>query len=47
MATGIIALSLNSSAYVSEIIRAGIEAVDNGADGSCKKSWYESKAGYV
>lgn len=30
MATGIIALSLNSSAYVSEIIRAGIEAVDKG-----------------
>lgn len=30
MATGIVALSLNSSAYVSEIIRAGIEAVDKG-----------------
>ena len=30
MATGIIALSLNSSAYVSEIIRVGIEAVDKG-----------------
>lgn len=30
MATGAIALSLNSSAYVSEIIRAGIEAVDKG-----------------
>lgn len=30
MVTGVIALSLNSSAYVSEIIRAGIEAVDKG-----------------
>lgn len=30
MATGIVALALNSSAYVSEIIRAGIEAVDKG-----------------
>lgn len=30
MVTGAIALSLNSSAYVSEIIRAGIEAVDKG-----------------
>lgn len=28
--TGIIALSLNSGAYVAEIIRAGIEAVDKG-----------------
>lgn len=28
--TGIVALSLNSSAYVSEIIRAGIDAVDKG-----------------
>lgn len=27
---GVIALSINSSAYVSEIIRAGLEAVDNG-----------------
>ena len=30
MAVGIVALSLNSAAYVSEIIRAGIEAVDKG-----------------
>lgn len=30
MTTGAIALALNSSAYVSEIIRAGIEAVDSG-----------------
>ena len=30
MTTGIVALSLNSSAYVSEIIRAGIDAVDKG-----------------
>lgn len=30
IATGIVALSLNSSAYVSEIIRAGIDAVDKG-----------------
>lgn len=30
MTTGIIALALNSSAYVSEIIRAGIDAVDKG-----------------
>lgn len=30
MATGAIALALNSSAYVSEIIRAGIEAVNKG-----------------
>ena len=30
MATGAVALSLNSSAYISEIIRAGIEAVDKG-----------------
>ncbi len=30
MVTGIIALSLNSGAYVAEIIRAGIEAVDKG-----------------
>lgn len=30
MLTGIIALSLNSGAYVAEIIRAGIEAVDKG-----------------
>ena len=30
MAVGAIALSLNSAAYISEIIRAGIEAVDKG-----------------
>lgn len=30
MAVGVVALSLNSAAYVSEIIRAGIEAVDKG-----------------
>ena len=30
MTVGIIALSLNSAAYVSEVIRAGIEAVDRG-----------------
>ena len=30
MTVGIVALSLNSAAYVSEIIRAGIEAVDKG-----------------
>ena len=30
MAVGIVALSLNSAAYVSEIIRDGIEAVDKG-----------------
>lgn len=30
MTTGAIALALNSSAYVSEIIRAGIDAVDKG-----------------
>ncbi|MDD7795025.1 amino acid ABC transporter permease [Clostridium sp. 'White wine YQ'] len=30
MAIGIIALSLNSAAYVAEIIRAGIQAVDKG-----------------
>lgn len=30
MAVGIVALSLNSAAYVSEIIRAGIDAVDKG-----------------
>ena len=29
----IIALSINSSAYVAEIIRAGIQAVDKGTDG--------------
>lgn len=30
MAVGAVALSLNSSAYISEIIRAGIDAVDKG-----------------
>lgn len=30
MAAGILALSINSGAYVAEIIRAGIQAVDNG-----------------
>ena len=30
MTVGVIALALNSAAYVSEIIRAGIEAVDKG-----------------
>lgn len=30
IATGIIALSLNSAAYVAEIVRAGIQAIDKG-----------------
>ena len=31
---GIVALSLNSAAYIAEIFRAGIQSIDRGADGS-------------
>ena len=42
---GIIALSLNSGAYVSEIVRAGIQGIDYGQTEACRSlgmSWFQN-----
>ena len=45
--SGAVALSLNASAYIAEILRAGIQSIDQGADGSCSFFRNVSHSGYA
>ena len=44
-ASGILALTLNAAAYISEVIRAGILSIDAGPDGSGARARHELLAG--